>query len=273
MGSFCSKAASKATVVPTIGTAVEAIPVTALEVRPSECFKGNCSKALKISDVFMFLFWPNTFLPLCLDLSSYQVPVLGLHEPRDGIIFFLYLISPFKPLLQMKNETLLRKLMTYMEDHNIHDYGVELPQIAVMGDTSSGKSSLLSAISRIIFPSADGICTRCPTRLRMEHSSAAFKASVHINWHPTSTYARKECERTHLTDISDITEAIATAQKTILHCAEGQSVAKDIIEINISGPDYVNLTVVDLPGARTLNPFCVCVCVRVRVCVVLHNRC
>ena len=90
-------------------------------------------------------------------------------------------VAETKQATEIENETMLRKLMKYMENHNIQDYGVELPQIAVMGDTSSGKSSLLSAISGVIFPSADGMCTRCPTRLRMERSSDDFKATVHIN--------------------------------------------------------------------------------------------
>ena len=154
---------------------------------------------------------------------------------------------------------MLRKLVKYMEDHNIQDYGVELPQIAVMGDTSSGKSSLLSAISKIIFPSADGMCTRCPTRLRMERSPDDFKATVHINWHPTSKYAPKkktDCPRVVLKEISQITKAIADAQKNIISCAQ-QDVAKDIIEINLSGPEYVNVTLVDLPGALSLSRFTV----------------
>ena len=66
-------------------------------------------------------------------------------------------VAETKQAMEMENETMLRKLMKYMENHNIQDYGVELPQIAVMGDTSSGKSSLLSAISGVIFPSADGM--------------------------------------------------------------------------------------------------------------------
>jgi GTPase SAR1 family protein len=34
-----------------------------------------------------------------------------------------------------------------------------------MGDTSSGKSSVLSALSGIEFPSSDQLTTRCPTQL------------------------------------------------------------------------------------------------------------
>jgi len=54
--------------------------------------------------------------------------------------------------------------------NGLGDY-IELPQIAVMGDTSSGKSSLLSAIAGyLLFPSNNELTTRCPTRLRMENS-------------------------------------------------------------------------------------------------------
>ncbi len=47
------------------------------------------------------------------------------------------------------------------------DKFVSLPQIVAMGDTSSGKSSVLSALSGITFPSAEKLCTRCPTTLML----------------------------------------------------------------------------------------------------------
>ena len=58
-----------------------------------------------------------------------------------------------------------------------------------MGDTSSGKSSLLSAIAgNDIFPSNDSLTTRCPTRLRLESSSNPTNAKISIKWHNTSEY-------------------------------------------------------------------------------------
>jgi interferon-induced GTP-binding protein Mx1 len=52
---------------------------------------------------------------------------------------------------------------------NVSKY-VELPMIAVMGDTSSGKSSLLSSISLVELPSSSELTTRCPIMLRMSQS-------------------------------------------------------------------------------------------------------
>ncbi|TPX66524.1 hypothetical protein CcCBS67573_g07800 [Chytriomyces confervae] len=59
------------------------------------------------------------------------------------------------------------------------DKYVQLPQIAVMGDTSSGKSSLLSAISGIEFPSSDLLTTRCPTQLILTEATT-FSGSVRL---------------------------------------------------------------------------------------------
>ena len=47
-----------------------------------------------------------------------------------------------------------RLLVDRLREVGLDDY-VELPQIAVMGDTSCGKSSLLSTISGVTFPSSD----------------------------------------------------------------------------------------------------------------------
>ena len=38
-----------------------------------------------------------------------------------------------------------------------------------MGDQSSGKSSVLEAISGIAFPRGSGLVTRCPTQVTMKH--------------------------------------------------------------------------------------------------------
>jgi GTP-binding protein EngB required for normal cell division len=44
---------------------------------------------------------------------------------------------------------------------------VDLPKIVVVGDQNSGKSSVLEAISKLAFPSADGLCTTFATRLTL----------------------------------------------------------------------------------------------------------
>ena len=41
-------------------------------------------------------------------------------------------------------------------------YNLQLPQIVVIGDQRSGKSSVLESLTGIKFPVNSGICTRCP---------------------------------------------------------------------------------------------------------------
>ncbi|KAI1155192.1 P-loop containing nucleoside triphosphate hydrolase protein [Nemania diffusa] len=45
-----------------------------------------------------------------------------------------------------------------------------LPELVLVGDQSSGKSSLMSALARLNLPTSSGICTRCPFHIRMSSS-------------------------------------------------------------------------------------------------------
>jgi GTPase SAR1 family protein len=47
---------------------------------------------------------------------------------------------------------------------------VRLPKIAVIGNQSAGKSSLIEAISQIQVPRAGGTCTRCPMEVSLTSS-------------------------------------------------------------------------------------------------------
>ena len=48
--------------------------------------------------------------------------------------------------------------------------GIQLPTIAVVGDQSSGKSSVLEALSGVALPRGREITTRCPLVLRLINS-------------------------------------------------------------------------------------------------------
>ena len=138
---------------------------------------------------------------------------------------------------------------------NLHNTGIDrwikLPQIAVIGDTSSGKSSLLSNISLIPFASSDEVCTRCPTRLRMECRAGPFEAKINIQWHDHCEYKSSEWGPKCLQSMTEIAKYIMEAQAYIFKQAGRDiktDVCKDIIEVEVYMSGCTDLTLIDLPG-------------------------
>jgi GTPase SAR1 family protein len=136
----------------------------------------------------------------------------------------------------------------------VSKWGIELPMIAVFGDTSSGKSSLLSNLAMIELPSNHSLTTRCPIRLELRRAETR-EARI--------TVQRKT--NTHRTDLPDFKERIAyednwdsipqlvqEAQAHILQHTQ-KTVSPNIISLSVSGPNLGvtadhPLTLVDLPG-------------------------
>lgn len=126
------------------------------------------------------------------------------------------------------------------------DQYVALPQIVAMGDTSSGKSSILSALSGITFPSSDKLTTRCATELILSNGPD-FSGTVYLQ-----RYNGKKEDPVTLTSPEMITSEIERMTKKLVE--EGQHISNDAIIITARGPDYPDLTLTDLPGLiRTVS--------------------
>ena len=157
--------------------------------------------------------------------------------------------------LERNENDAMRRFIDMLHAEGVDEY-ISLPEIAVMGDTSSGKSSLLSAISGIPLPASEQLTTRCPLRLRME-KDVVRKASVSIRWHSSSAAYRDDIAysaRTGITEdelgdqfLTSITEEIKKAQVAVIDASK-KEVARDIIEVEVYGPDCYDLTLIDLPG-------------------------
>lgn len=127
---------------------------------------------------------------------------------------------------------------------------INLPQIIVVGDQSSGKSSVLEAISRVRFPVDEDVCTRFATELVLRRAREA-KVDVSIQYasrafvwgqsqNTPEPFRKSGFDKDALPDI--IREA-----KERMGIQKG-SFSKDILRVEISGPDVQPLTLVDLPG-------------------------
>lgn len=143
-----------------------------------------------------------------------------------------------------------RKLVDKLRDIGLGQY-IELPQIAVMGDTSSGKSSLLSALSGVSFPSNDQLTTRCPTQLNLTRADA-FRGTVRLIRFQSNSDSDEGEEKKDLKRLEDVPDAIIKLTQKLVD--EGQSISDDQIVIEMCGPELPNLTLTDLPGlVRTVD--------------------
>jgi interferon-induced GTP-binding protein Mx1 len=127
-------------------------------------------------------------------------------------------------------------LVDAMRKDGVHR-SVTIPQIAVMGDQSSGKSSVLEAISGIQFPRGAGLVTRCATQITMSHGPE-WSAELHAVGEVRSVKVGEEHELGR--HIDELTAKLRGDE-------EFASVDK-LIEIKLEAPDAPDLTIIDLPG-------------------------
>ena len=127
---------------------------------------------------------------------------------------------------------------------------VSLPQIIVCGDQSSGKSSVLEALSGVSFPIKGNLCTRFPTELVLRKTAHAG-VSVSIVPHQS----RSESEQQSLSSFNQkldgfegLSALIEVAKSAMGISPHGKAFSRDLLRVEVSGPDRPHLTIVDLPG-------------------------
>ena len=127
---------------------------------------------------------------------------------------------------------------------------VSLPQIIVCGDQSSGKSSVLEAISGVSFPVKSSLCTRFPTELVLRKN---LQVGVRVSIVPHQSRSDAEqhslssfCEQ--LNGFDGLAELIENAKAAMGISTHGKAFSNDLLRVEVSGPDRPHLTIVDLPG-------------------------
>jgi len=78
------------------------------------------------------------------------------------------------PIVSSYNDRIRPLLDTVdrLRNLNVMREGIQLPTIVVVGDQSSGKSSVLESLAGINLPRGQGICTRVPLVMRLQRSSS-----------------------------------------------------------------------------------------------------
>lgn len=94
---------------------------------------------------------------------------------------------------------------------NIMKEGIQLPTIVVVGDQSSGKSSVLESLAGISLPWGQGICTRVPLIMRLQHHSAP-QTELHLEFNGKKI----------ATDESHVSQAINVATEELAGNGKGK---------------------------------------------------
>ena len=187
-------------------------------------------------------------------------------------------------------KSLVQAIQT-LRDLGVEILGLPLPKIVVVGDQSTGKSSLIEGISEIKVPRHAGTCTRCPLEINLVensevHAQWTCKITLITRYHHDSELleratrtrplgpwvAQDRAEKFHLatlTSKAQVEDALHRAQLAILNIGNphedyelGLPLPKDnlkvkfspnVIQLDISGPNLPNLSFYDLPGVINVS--------------------
>ncbi|XP_060939725.1 dynamin-2 isoform X4 [Limanda limanda] len=111
---------------------------------------------------------------------------------------------------------------------------LDLPQIAVVGGQSAGKSSVLeNFVGRDFLPRGSGIVTRRPLILQLVNSKAEYAEFLH-------------CKGRKFVDFEEVRQEIEAETERLTGSNKGISPVP--INLRVYSPNVLNLTLIDLPG-------------------------
>ncbi|KAI8057583.1 Dynamin central region-domain-containing protein [Gilbertella persicaria] len=124
---------------------------------------------------------------------------------------------------------------------------VDLPQIAVIGSQSSGKSSVLeNIVGRDFLPRGTGIVTRRPLILQLINRPATDTKEEVANGNPNEWGEFLHLPGQKFYDFNKIREEIV--KDTELKTGKNLGISPQPINLRIFSPNVLTLTLVDLPG-------------------------
>ncbi|PGH13317.1 hypothetical protein AJ79_03733 [Helicocarpus griseus UAMH5409] len=187
--------------------------------------------------------------------------------------------------ISKKMKALVKKIQD-LRHLGIENHKLPLPKICVVGDQSTGKSSLIEGMSEIKVPRSAGCCTRCPLEINLSDSDQPDSP-----WTCKIFLMKKYIYSSHLTkrggkgkglgpwidqdpesipfitvtDKADVQEALKWAQLATLNPSSsfedyipGQNLgtseatqvkfSPNVVRLDISAPHFPNLSFYDLPG-------------------------
>ena len=113
---------------------------------------------------------------------------------------------------------------------------IRLPRIAMLGGQSAGKSSVLESIVGLDFlPRGDGVCTRRPLELRLNHIPEGQQP-----WAKFEELSQK------FTNFKEVKASIEFLTDKV--CGKTKDIKDVPIVLSVYSPTCPDLTLIDLPG-------------------------
>ncbi|KAH7408337.1 dynamin-1 [Phaeosphaeria sp. MPI-PUGE-AT-0046c] len=165
-------------------------------------------------------------------------------------------------LLQTPEQIALLDTIDELRGQGLGHHGIDLPQLIVCGEQSSGKSSLLEGLTQLRFPTGPGICTAFATEVVLRRGP---EVEITIEIIPSKHRSVPECrelakfkryfssrEEFPFQALHHEAKVLMSGRKEVIIPGIKEETEaeffEDALRVRYSGPDMPSFTIVDLPG-------------------------
>jgi GTPase SAR1 family protein len=128
---------------------------------------------------------------------------------------------------------------------------LNLPQICVIGDQSSGKSSFLSRLTGVSFPTAAKMCTKAATVVTCKRDEALSLPHYEIECcDKPGTYKVVKCTAAAITETQDKLLGVKGGTTG----DDNRIISDKSIKLRVTSPHVIYIIIVDLPGIQHAGP-------------------